>query len=229
MYRVWTVNPVHLEMFRSLLIPTASPRIPSAGEIFSINFRRNEFISVRSRRIIMYAALGYLALNLLLAIGFAGLAVSSWAETVFIQKKFGAAASGSSERILKQDMEALYEQATQELKRVGAASAVARRRFPVSEKLAALTRTLPNRTWVTGILGSRNEQTLTIRAVYLVNPEKPYELPTKKWMEALKADSAFRQGLKRLELGNSSQKAKGEAELFSFELVAEWEPAGGKI
>ena len=65
---------------------------------------------------------------------------------------------------------------------------------------------------------------MTVHAVYLIDPNRPYELPAKEWIEALRTDPRFREGLTRLELGSSSRTAQGRAELFAFELVAQWQP-----
>ena len=71
--------------------------------------------------------------------------------------------------------------------------------------------------------GSREDRTLTIHAMYLVDPEAPYALPANGWMEALTADPHFGQGLKRLELSASSRESKGRATLYAFTLIAEWQ------
>jgi Tfp pilus assembly protein PilN len=101
-------------------------------------------------------------------------------------------------------------------------------RFPVGGKLAALSRTLPARTWITGLSGSREGRKLTVSAAYLVDADKPYELPTKSWIEALKADPRFSGGLKRLDLGSTSRKTQGTSELLAFDLIAEWSGQGGE-
>ena len=201
---------------------------PTGGipEVFSINFLRSESIPLRTRRIVIYAALGYLAVNVLLAIGFAGVAVYSSLRNWSLEAQSGKVVSlAASEGNMKQEMQVLYERALQDLNRLNSASALTRRRFLFSGKLEALTRTLPSRTWITGISGERGSRTLVIQATYVADPAKPYELPTKVWMQTLKTDPGFSGGLKRLDLGTTSQKKLGGAELFLFELIAEWIPA----
>ena len=67
------------------------------------------------------------------------------------------------------------------------------------------------------------EWNLAIEAIYLIDPEAPYELPVKRWTEALRADPVFGRGLKRIDLETSSQKIQGKAEVYTFTLAAEWE------
>ena len=122
-------------------------------------------------------------------------------------------------------METLRERAAENVAKLNAIIAQEQQRFPIGEKLAALTRTLPARTWLTRLSGDRDGRTLTIQAVYLIHSDAPYDLPTKAWLAALKEDAHFREGLTRLEVGQSSRKRVGDAELFSFELVAAWQPS----
>ena len=139
-----------------------------------------------------------------------------------IKKHMASAATVSGSR---QEMETLRERAADNLVQLNAIIAQERQRFPAGEKLAALTRTLPARTWLTNLSGDRAGRTLKIKAVYLINPDAPYDLPTKAWLAALKEDAHFREGLTRLDVGQSSRKRVGDAELFSFELVAAWQPS----
>ena len=195
--------------------------------VFSINFVRNEFLPVRTRRIILYAALGYLAVNILWAVGLSGKAVSASVKTLSLERQLGKIAlSAPSQRTAKPEMESLHEQALQDLHQVNSLADFMKRRFLAAGKLDALGQTLPARTWITEISGSREARTLTLQAMYFVDSGKPYELPTKAWIAALKADPRFGRGLKQLELGNSFQKTQGTAELFSFELLAEWAKGG---
>ena len=92
----------------------------------------------------------------------------------------------------------------------------------MAAKLSGLTRTLPPRTWLTNLSGDRSGRTMTIQAAYLINPDAPYDLPTKAWLAALRDDPGFREGLTRLEMGQSSRKRVGDAELFHFDLEAAW-------
>ena len=118
----------------------------------------------------------------------------------------------------------LAASAKEDLARLTAMIAQQQPRFPVAGKVAALTKTLPPRTWITKISGKNDSRTLAIQAAYLVNPDAPYELPTKAWMQALRADAYFSSGLNRLELKSSARKKQGLAELALLELVAEWQP-----
>ena len=195
--------------------------------IFSINFIRNEFLPPRARRCLLYGALAYLALNLawggsLLADGFATRIKISSVEN---QLRRGQT-SGLTPSAPKSEMSTLYEHAIQDLGQMNSLTNLMKRRFLGAGKLDALSKTVPARTWITEISANRDARTLTLHAMYLLDPAKPYELPTKGWVQALKADPNFSGGLKRLELGNSFQKSQGSAELFSFELNAEWAPAG---
>ena len=117
----------------------------------------------------------------------------------------------------------MQTQAAQDLSQLNVATTMQMQKFPVGGKLAALVKTLPARTWMTALSGDREGRKMRVEATYLINPESPYEFPTKKWIEALKADPSFRYRLKRVDLGNSSQKVQGKVELFSFDLTAEWE------
>lgn len=201
-----------------------SPRHdPSDQEIFSINFIRNEFLSVRTRRLIVYAAFAYLAFNMIWAAGLLGQTLISSVKALFLEKELGKISSSTTlQKTDRLEMETLYERAVQDLTQVKGLTHLMKRRFFASRKLDALSSTLPARTWITEISGGREERMLMIRAVYLIDPQKPYELPTKAWIQALKADPHFSSDLKHLELGNSSQKTQGSADLFSFELTAEW-------
>ena len=197
----------------------------SSEGVFSINFIRSEFLSVRTRRLIIYAAVGYLAFNILWAAGLAGKSAYTYMKVLGLEKQLGKfSSSAPSQRMATSEMETLYERAVQDVGQVNSLANFLKRRFPAAGKLDALGRTLPARIWITEISGSRDSRALTVHATYLVDSGKPYELPTKAWIEALKADPNFGRGLKRLELGNSFQKTQGSAELFSFELLAEWAP-----
>ncbi len=195
--------------------------------IFSINFIRNEFLPARMRRYLLYGALAYLALNLawggsLLVNGFAArIKISS------VEKQLAKVSSSVPlPKSAKPEIEIFYERAIQDLGQMNSLTNLMKRRFPGAGKLDALSKTVPERTWITEISANRDTRALTIHAMYLLDPAKPYELPTKGWVQALKSDPHFSRGLKRLELGNSFQKSQGSAELFSFELNAEWAPAG---
>lgn len=202
-----------------------SPKSSSSTAVFSINFIRNEFLSLRTRRILVYAALGYLALNIFWAVGLIGQAFYLNAKAANIGRQIGnVAPSAVFQKETTSEMETLYDRAIQDLGRVKTVNNFMKRRFLNTAKWDAVTQTLPARTWISEISGDRETRTLNIHAMYLVDPAQPYELPTKNWMQVLRADPRFSRGLKRLELGSSFQKTQGAAELFSFEWIAEWEP-----
>ena len=196
----------------------------SQAEVFSINFLRHEILPLRVRRTLASLAVAYLILHAGMAVALIGSGITAQREWRQIQAHIkGQAPSSGAIRAMRQDMGALHQQATKELTELNAMVALERQRFPVGAKLSTLTKTLPARTWITGLSGKRDGHTLTVQAAYLVDPESPYDLPTKAWIGSLKSDAAFSRGLKRLELGASSRKHQGTAELFTFELVGEWQ------
>ena len=194
-----------------------------SGEVFSINFIRHETLPVHIRRAGIYAALGYVAVNLLIALGLLGMVAHFRGEARRLQVAIqGPRPSAEAVKARQQAMQTLSGRASDQLAKLQKVIAIQEQRFPVAGKLASLTKTLPPRAWITGITGSRDERTLRVQAAYLIDPEQPSTLPAKAWIDALKADEQFRQGLKRLELGSSSRKTQGNAKLFEFELIAEW-------
>ena len=194
---------------------------------FSINFVRREVLVHRIRRVLILAAVGYLLANVLLMVWLLSTALlvsgQAWQLQAKLHQKLPTAAAS---KVLYREMETLQEQAVRDLARMNAIVAVQRQRFLVSNKLAALTKTLPDRTWITGLSGRREGSTLTVQASYLIDPGAPQQLPMKKWMAALREDPQFGQGLKRLDVSASSRKRQGRSERFDFELIAEWQPTG---
>ena len=183
------------------------------NQVFSINFIREEQIPIHVRRIGIYAALAYLFLNALWLAGSLGYLCYSAGSSALAGKQAG----------IQGQMESLYEQATQNLNQINSLALLGREKFLVADKLRALARTLPTRTWIASVSSDRGERRLMIQALYLIDSGKPYELPTKAWMKALRSDPLFNPGLKSLELVNSFQKTQGSAELFSLTFLAEWE------
>jgi Tfp pilus assembly protein PilN len=203
------------------------PRSPIGyrGAVFSINFVRHETVPLRIRRTVISVALGSCLVNASIMVGLIGMALHARQQWQQVQAKVQRQMPSAVEiSATTQEMETLHERAIQDLTDLNAAISLHSQRFPIGGKLAALTKTLPARTWITGLSGNRENRTVTIQAIYLIDLENPYDLPTKEWIEALKADPHFRQGLTRLDLGTSSRTTEGRAKLFSFELVAEWEP-----
>lgn len=192
-------------------------------EVFSINFLRHEILPLPVRRTLASLAVVYLLAHAGIAVGLIGAGVAAQGEWRQIQADInGQAPSASAIRAMRRDMDVLHQQAGKDLAALNAMATLERQKFPVGAKLASLTKTLPARTWITGLSGKRDNHTLTVQAAYLTDPDAPYDLPTKAWIDALKADPAFSRGLKRLEMGASSRKHQGSAELFTFELIAEW-------
>ena len=210
------------------LAPRLSPsahRVPVAErEVFSINFIRHQTVPRAVRRALVYVALGYLVVNVAVMVGLLGAAGRSRVEWRTLQATLtGQLASSAEVSALKQEMATLRERAHGDLAQLNTAIVLQQQRFPVGAKLSSLSKTVPARTWIAGLSASRDTRTLTVQASYLIDSKRPYDLPTKEWIAALKADPDFRQGLRRLDLGSSSRKIQGSAELFVFELIAEWE------
>ena len=194
------------------------------NQVFSINFIRASRVPISLRRMAAYGTLGYLLLNFSLSGVFVATSVFSSLEADRLSRKgLVSAVSWNSGETATQETEALYEQALTTLNQLNLSVKQAGRRFPWAEKLEGLLRTLPGRTWILSLSGAREERVLSLEALYLIDSEKPYELPTKTWIQALKSDPDFGQGLKRIELVNSFRKTQGSAELFSFVLLMEWE------
>lgn len=192
--------------------------------VFAINFLRGHLMPLRFRRILVYGALAYLLVHFFFLLFLIQSAFSSRAEWQKLQSGLGKDFSSSRElNTLREEMNLMHVQAVKELSEWNRLIAIQKEQFPFGGRLAALTRTIPTRTWITGISGDREARRMTVQACYLVNPASPYEHPTKKWVESLKTDPSFSHRLKRLDLGTSSQKMQGKVELFTFELVSEWE------
>jgi|GEM_PF-1695240 len=202
-------------------IPHSTLHTPHSEGPFSINFLRGEVVPMRLRRMFAYAALGYLAVNIVFL--FILFRAASASRTEWQSLEAAAGTPSASVATLRQEMDTMVEQATRDLTQLNTFLALEKDQFPVGGKLAALAKTLPARTWVTGVSGDREGHKITVQASYLINPEAPYELPMKKWIEALKANDHFGKHLKRLNVESSSQKMQGKVELCNFELVAEWD------
>ena len=197
--------------------------------VFSINLVRHQNLPLRIRRLLIAIALGYLMAQVALTAWLLHAVHDSTTHWRHVQAQLrGQVPSVAAAQALRQEVAVLRERANGDLSQIQAMITLQRPRFPVAGKLAALTHTLPARTWITSLAGARESRTITIQAAYLIDPAQPYNLPTKGWVEALKGDPAFRQGLKRLDLKASARKMQGTAELFSFELVAEWQPVTGQ-
>ena len=197
-------------------------QLSAAPEAFAVNFSRPAILSPRVRRALAKLTAGYLLLGAAAGILLLGFALWTHLDARRLQGRLGNTGTSATEQASRQTMADLQAQAMLQTNGLTAMNAQLATRFPVGAKLAALTTTLPARTWVAGLEARRDAHTLTIKAVYFIDPEHPYDLPTTRWIETLKADPAFGRGLKRLDLQGSSRETRGRAELFVFTLSAEW-------
>ncbi len=196
----------------AVAVPRAAYR--AGEEVFSINFVRPHPLKACAQRILPRALLVYVTINV--AVGFA-LVVT----TCSLWYRYHTLPTASLSALPRETAE-LQQQVAQSLVELNTAIVVQRQRFPVAGKLAAMANTLPPRTWITGIKGKREGRTIKIQALSVIDPEKPYQLPAKGWIDGLRADPVFGRQLKRLLLGASSRESRGKVELFRFELLAEW-------
>ena len=209
--------------------PNAAPSsaaFPDHPAVFSINFIRHQTVSLWMRRALVYVVLGYLVANVCVLAGFVGTSFSTYTQVERLRTAVHTTTpSATAVKTTTDQMRALQGQAKEDLVGLTAIATQQQQRFPVAGKLAALTKTVPARTWITGISGARENRTILVQAADLVDPNTSYDLPTKGWMEALRADPSFGRGLKQLELKSSSKKMQGTAELVVFQLAAEWQPS----
>lgn len=191
--------------------------VTSPERAFAINFTRPHPVKAYVAKVLPIATTAYLAAN---AVAFVFLLITSfyclWIGR--IERAPLATPVHSAGEIAE-----LQQQTSQQLAELRTVIIAQQARFPGAGKLAALANTLPARTWITSIESNWKDATATIRASYLTDPEKPYALPAKAWIDALKADPKFGDQLKQLSLRQSSQKTLGKGELFNFELSAAWE------
>ncbi len=200
-------------------------RISNHDEVFTINFARHESLPLRIHRTLVHVALVYLVISVIFMIGLVVVALHSRTLSKKLQTEIqGQMALSSTDLSALKRMDNLSGHAAENLNKLNAITTLNKQQFLIGEKLAALAATLPARTWIARLSSKRDERTIKIEAIYLVDPEKPYEIPTKDWIEKLKFDARFSHGLKQLELGPTSRKTQGNAELFSFELLTSWEP-----
>ena len=186
-------------------------------EAFAINFVRPHPLKVCVQHAFPIVTLVYLAVNVAVCL------VLVVTLCYFLVRPRDASTAASPAAVI-QEMSTLQDQARQNLTELQTIIAAQRQQFPVAGKLAALANTLPPRTWISHIEGTRENRVMTIRALYVIDPEKPYELPARGWIESLKADPVFGHQLKQLSLRQSSRETLGNTELCSFELAAEWNP-----
>jgi len=203
--------------------PSRAGTLATASHPFAINFIRRRFIPQQTRSRLVYTGLGYLALHGLVLIVFLLVATVSWVQSGRLRRHLSAngilAANGAN---TMQDIGMLQMWAQEDVARLNRITELQHERLPIAGKLAALARTIPPRTWITRASGSREHGTISVEAVYLNDPDAPYHLPMKEWIEALQADPAFQDGLEALDFENVSRKTQGVAEVFLFELVGAW-------
>ncbi len=193
-------------------------------EGFAINFIRQENLPPWVRLASVYGVLGYVGVNILLAVWLiGGSAVFSFQAPRLQAHLQGRLPNPAALAVLKQGMQDLDDQAVLDLAQFNAASNLERQRFLVGGKLAALAKTLPARTWVMQMSGQRAERSIDLQAAYVVDSGTPYKIPAKDWVQALQADPVFKQGLKGVSIGSSSRKTQGNSELFLFDLSADWQ------
>ena len=208
--------------------PEHTSSVATSREAFSINFVRHRTVSLVIRRALAYGALGYLLVNGGLLLGLLGTAFHCHAQSQQLQHTLqdntASTSAAVSASAVEREIQGLRGQAREDLAQLNTIILQQGQRLLLGGKLAALTKTLPPRTWITKLSGDREHRTIAVQAVYLIDPHAPYDLPAKGWMEALRADPSFGHGLKRLDLKTSCRKPQGNLELFSFELVAEWRP-----
>lgn len=197
------------------------------SEVFSINFVRRPAIALPARRVALYAALAYLALQMIWTVGLLGTAAHSLMKRHALEQGLrGRGLTLSSLKPLKGEIETLNNEASDHLAQFNTMLALEKQRLPIAGKLAALAETLPSRTWMTGLSGSRDPRRIQIQAVYAIDPAKPFELPIKNWTEALKADPRFGTNLKRFDLETSTRSGtQDKVPLYFFELASEWKSA----
>ena len=198
--------------------------VPVDSEVFSINFIRRELIALPSRKIILYVALAYLGFQAVWTVGLLGTAAQAFVKCFGLEQELKKHGSDlSSLQALRSQVETLAREAEDHAGEFQSILALEKQSFPLGAKLAALTETVPPRTWIAQLSADRDKHQLGIQAVYAVDPANPFELPAKKWIEALKADPRFGSGLKRLDLDTSSRTGSpGKVSLYAFNLVAEW-------
>ena len=192
-----------------------------AGNVFSINFMRHEVPSIGLRRAGMFATLGIMAVNVFMLLVPLGVAMQLQQQEH--QARVGLHASGQrTATAIAEELRPLQTRAGENLRAMHGMIHAQQDRFPISGKLAALASTVPARTWIAKLEGSRNDRMLKIEALYAIDPAAPTDLPIKDWMNALKADARFGTQLRKFEMTSSARAAQGRAEVMRFVLTAEW-------
>ena len=193
-------------------------------EGFAINFVRGETLPPWVRLASAYAVISTLAVGLLLALYLVVASAAFFFQSHQLQAKLrGRLPTPAALAVLKQEMQELDDQAVFDLAQFKTFSNLQKQRFLAGERLAALARTLPARTWVVQISGQRAERSMDLQAAYLVDSGTPYKIPAKNWVQDLQADPVFKNGLRGVSIGSSSRKTQGNSELYLFNLSADWQ------
>lgn len=185
--------------------------------VFSINLMRAAPGTIEWRKI---AAASLVSLILLNCVMLAGLSVTCLLKAG--AAKAPSAGEAQDMPALEKNLKQLRAEGAAALKDLNAKISADKNRFDTAPKLGAIARTLPARTWITGLSASSETKSLLIKASYLTEPEMPYQNPIRDWLTELKADGEFGPGLEMLELANSSQSTLEYADLLSFEISARW-------
>ena len=202
-------------------------KIPSSRRpdpIFRINFSRNNFISDVVRKNTVYGVIIYLIAHLIISLVMAGAAADTGRRFHHLASSLEAKLPESVKiEELNAQMGGLYQELSERGRFMGIFIRLGQDRFAAAGKLAALARTLPAKTWLTKVHGSKSDKSLKVDALYYIAPDEPFELPVNAWMEKLKQDPVFSEGLLKIELKKSAQERKGTAELQMFEIEARWQ------
>ncbi len=214
----------NLSFWKKWDLSSLFPQAPAEKGIFTANLIRSDFALFTVKRFLRFAVMIYLGVQVLLTIIFVLVVLNAQFARRQIehsfQKQFGDASPGKQAQL---EIDQLHGEISNALERTKFLLSLQENRFIISDKLAGLTRTLPARTWITQLnSGSSSAKTISIQAMYAVDETNPYQLPTNDWMNALKKDPDFGRKLKRIDLIRSSQETKGNIELYSFALEAEW-------
>ena len=193
-------------------------------EVFSINFIRRPFIPLSTKRLLIRWILIYVLVQIVL-IGLLFLVTFAVnLKTNKLEQKISKSISPlSSSRLIKSEMNNLKIDLSVGLNRLRSLIELEKSRFQIADKLAGLARTLPSRTWITGLSGNQGPRTLAIKAAYAVDSkDQTFQPPTKEWFAALRSDPDFGQGIKRIELQKTSERRQGNAKIYVFDVLAEW-------
>ncbi len=195
-----------------------------APEVFSINLVRRQAALLPMRKIGLYVVIGYLALQLLWAVTLAATGLHDFGKHLGLKHQLeGRETDAAAASLLESEVDMIHINVLSHIAQYHQILALEKSRFPMAGKWAALAETLPARTWIKQLAGNRERRLLQIRAVYFVDPEKPFEPPVKIWMEALKGDPRFGTNLKRLDLETSERsELSSNVSLYTFDLTAEW-------